>query len=89
MDEKTFHATVAERAGLSKEEIADLTRATLEALAGQISGGGAPAARGGAAGLAGAPLPPARRTVTPKQLTDFVRELSRGPGSTRTRPGAA
>ena len=35
MDEKTFYTTVAERAGLSKEEVADLTRAVLEELAGQ------------------------------------------------------
>ncbi len=39
MDEKTFHATVGERSGLSKSEAADLTRATLEAIAGQIAGG--------------------------------------------------
>ena len=39
MDERPSTATVAERAGLSKEEVADLTRATLEELAGQISGG--------------------------------------------------
>lgn len=39
MDEKTFAATVAERAGLSKEEARDLTRATLEELAGQLSSG--------------------------------------------------
>lgn len=39
MDEKTFAATVAERAGLSKEEARDLTRATLDELAGQLSSG--------------------------------------------------
>jgi uncharacterized protein (DUF2267 family) len=39
VDEKTFYATVAERAGLSKSEAADLTRATLEAVAEQIAGG--------------------------------------------------
>ncbi len=39
MDEKTFYATVAERTGLSRSEAADLTRATLEAIAGQIAGG--------------------------------------------------
>ena len=32
MDEKTFYTTVAERAGLSKEEVADLTRAVLYVL---------------------------------------------------------
>ena len=39
VDERTFAATVAERAGLSKEEARDLTRATLEELAGQLSSG--------------------------------------------------
>jgi uncharacterized protein (DUF2267 family) len=39
VDEKTFYATVAERAGLSKEEAQDLSRATLEAIALQLSSG--------------------------------------------------
>jgi uncharacterized protein (DUF2267 family) len=39
VDEKTFYATVAERAGLSRSEAADLTRATLESIAGQVAGG--------------------------------------------------
>jgi uncharacterized protein (DUF2267 family) len=39
MDEREFFRTVAERTGLSREEAADLTRATLEALARRLSGG--------------------------------------------------
>jgi uncharacterized protein (DUF2267 family) len=39
MDERQFFRAVAERTGLSREEAADLTRATLEALAGRLSGG--------------------------------------------------
>jgi uncharacterized protein (DUF2267 family) len=39
VDERTFYATVAERAGLSKEEAADLTRATLESFGRQLSSG--------------------------------------------------
>jgi hypothetical protein len=39
VDEKTFYATVAERAGLSKSEAADPTRATLESISGQVAGG--------------------------------------------------
>lgn len=39
MDDKTFYATVAERAGLSKEEAQDLTRAMLEAIARQLPSG--------------------------------------------------
>jgi uncharacterized protein (DUF2267 family) len=39
MDFREFTRTVAERAGLSREESADLTRATLETLAERLSGG--------------------------------------------------
>ena len=39
MNFKEFTHTVAERAGLSREEAADLTRATLETLADRLSGG--------------------------------------------------
>lgn len=39
VDDRTFAARVAEQAGLAKEEALDLTRATLEQLGGQLSGG--------------------------------------------------
>ncbi|MFE5189937.1 DUF2267 domain-containing protein [Streptomyces sp. NPDC056628] len=39
MDEKEFLRTVAERTGLSRQEAADLTRATLETLAHRLSAG--------------------------------------------------
>ena len=39
MDERAFAATVAERAGLTKQEAVDLVRATLEQLGGQLSSG--------------------------------------------------
>ena len=39
MNFKEFTYTVAERAGFSREEAADLTRATLETLADRLSGG--------------------------------------------------
>lgn len=39
MDERDFFRSVAERTGLSREEAADLTRATLQALAQRLSGG--------------------------------------------------
>ncbi|MET0788472.1 MAG: hypothetical protein ABWY33_04435 [Cellulomonas sp.] len=39
MDAKTYGATVAENAGLSISEAADPTRATLEAIDGQIRTG--------------------------------------------------
>lgn len=39
MDEREFFRSVAERSGLSREEAADLTRATLQALAQRLSEG--------------------------------------------------
>ncbi|MDI1454940.1 MULTISPECIES: DUF2267 domain-containing protein [unclassified Streptomyces] len=39
MDEQEFVRTVAERTGLSRQEAADLTRATLETLAHRLSAG--------------------------------------------------
>ncbi|GFE20492.1 DUF2267 domain-containing protein [Streptomyces libani] len=39
MDVKEFFQAVADRAGLSRQEAADLTRATLETLALRLSGG--------------------------------------------------
>ncbi|MFE3031664.1 DUF2267 domain-containing protein [Streptomyces canus] len=39
MDEQEFARTVAERTGLSRQEAADLTRATLETLAHRLSPG--------------------------------------------------
>lgn len=39
MDEREFYGSVAERTGLGREEAADLTRATLQALAGRLSEG--------------------------------------------------
>jgi uncharacterized protein (DUF2267 family) len=39
MDARTFYAQVAGRSSLSKEEAADLTRATIEALAQRLSAG--------------------------------------------------
>jgi len=39
MDERAFAAAVALRAGITKEEARDLSRATLEELVGQLSGG--------------------------------------------------
>jgi uncharacterized protein (DUF2267 family) len=39
MNEREFFRTVAERTGLSREEAADLTRATLEAIARRLSEG--------------------------------------------------
>ena len=82
MDEKTFHAAVAERAGLSKEEVADLTRATVEALAGQISGGEVDKLAGALPDWLEPHLPRHQRSSRPTPLTDFIRALSARTGLT-------
>jgi uncharacterized protein (DUF2267 family) len=80
VDEKTFHATVAERAGLSKEEVADLTRATLEELSGQISGGEVQQLAVALPEWLMPHFPRHDGQSHPKELTAFVRELSRRTG---------
>jgi uncharacterized protein (DUF2267 family) len=80
VDEKAFHAAVAERAGLSKEEARDLTRATLEGLAGQISGGEVQQLKVALPDWLAPHLPRHDGRAHPKQLTEFVRELSRRTG---------
>jgi uncharacterized protein (DUF2267 family) len=76
VDEKTFHAAVAERAGLSKEEAADLTRASLEGLAGQISGGEVKQFAQALPDWLAPHLPRHDGQAHPKQLTEFVRDIS-------------
>lgn len=77
MDEKTFYATVAERTGLSKSEAADLTRATLEAIAGQIAGGELDRLAMALPDSLGRHLPRHHGASRPKPLRDVVREVSR------------
>jgi uncharacterized protein (DUF2267 family) len=76
VDEKTFHAAVAERAQLSKEEAADLTRATLEAIAGQISGGEVEQLAPALPDWLEPHLPRHHKSAHPRPLPEFVRELS-------------
>jgi uncharacterized protein (DUF2267 family) len=80
VDEKTFYATVAERAGLSKEEAADLTRATVEALTGQISGGELQKLAQALPDWLIAHVPLHDRSSHPVPVTQFVREISRRTG---------
>jgi uncharacterized protein (DUF2267 family) len=76
MDEKTFYANVAERAGLSKSEAADLTRATLEALAGQIAGGELDRLAMALPDSLERHLPRHDEASRPKPLHDVVQEIS-------------
>jgi uncharacterized protein (DUF2267 family) len=80
VDEKTFRATVAERAGLSKEEVADLTRATLEELTGQISGGEVQQLVVALPAWLEPHVPRHNGRCHPKPLTEFVRLISRRTG---------
>jgi uncharacterized protein (DUF2267 family) len=80
MDEREFAAAVADQSGLAKEEAADLIRATLEALAGQLSGGEVRGlALGLPEGLAG-DLPRHDGRSHPVPLADFIRALSQRTG---------
>jgi uncharacterized protein (DUF2267 family) len=76
VDEKTFYATVAERAGLSRSEAADLTRATLEAIAGQVAGGELDRLAMALPDSLGRHLPRHHEASRPKPLHDVVREIS-------------
>jgi uncharacterized protein (DUF2267 family) len=73
---------VAERAGLSKEEAADLTRATLETIAGQISGGEVKKLAQGLPAWLAPSFPGHDRSAHPMALTDFVRQISQRTGLT-------
>jgi uncharacterized protein (DUF2267 family) len=76
VDDKTFFAAVAERAGLSKEEAADLTRATLEAIAAQISGGEITKLATALPDWLAASLPRHDGSAHPIAVTEFVRQIS-------------
>jgi uncharacterized protein (DUF2267 family) len=83
VDEKSFYAAVAERAGLSKEEAADLTRATLAAIAGQISSGEVQKLAQALPDWLGDNLPQHDGSAHPVALTDAVRQISRRTGLTQ------
>jgi uncharacterized protein (DUF2267 family) len=76
VDEKTFYANVAERAGLSRSEAADLTRATLESIAGQIAGGELDRLAMALPDSLGRHLPRHHEASRPKPLHEVVREIS-------------
>jgi uncharacterized protein (DUF2267 family) len=91
VDQRTFYATVAERAGLSKEEAADLTRATLEQIAAQISGGEVQKLVQGLPDWLAALFPRHDGSAHPMALAEFVRQISRRTGlnEDETRRGVA
>ncbi|SFL53848.1 DUF2267 domain-containing protein [Geodermatophilus ruber] len=80
MDDRTFYAAVAERTGLSKEEAADLTRATLEMLAGQISSGEVDKLATVLPDWIVATIPRHDKSAHPMALNDFIRQLSQRTG---------
>jgi uncharacterized protein (DUF2267 family) len=82
VDEKSFFAAVAERAGFSKEEAADLTRATLEELAGQVSGGEVQQLAVALPDWLEQHLPRHDGRAHPKPPAEFVRNLSQRTGLT-------
>jgi uncharacterized protein (DUF2267 family) len=91
VDERSFYAAVAERAALSKEEAADLTRATVETLAGQISDGEVQRLAVALPDWLAANLPRRDESAHPVKLSEFVRQLSHRTGlkEDETRRGVA
>jgi uncharacterized protein (DUF2267 family) len=82
VNDKEFFRSVAQRAGLSREEAADLTRATLETLADRVSGG---EARDLAAELPeplAQPLRSGDEAAKRFDLEEFVRRVSERTGLT-------
>ena len=82
MNDKEFYRSVAQRAALSREEAADLTRATLETVADRVSGG---EARDLAAELPeplAQPLRSGDEAAKRFDLEEFVRRVSERTGLT-------
>jgi uncharacterized protein (DUF2267 family) len=80
VDERTFAATVAERAGLSKEEARDLTRATVEELAAQLSSGELDKLGSTLPDWLRSELPRHERSAHPVKAGEFIRLLARRTG---------
>jgi uncharacterized protein (DUF2267 family) len=83
MDERAFAASVAERAGLTKQEALDLVRATVEQLGGQLSSG-----ESRELGLIlpdglASQLPHHGHGAHPVPLADFIRRLAQRTGLSR------
>ena len=83
MDQKELSRAVAERSGLSREESADLSRAVLEAIAGQLSDGEARRLAEELPG-AGEQWQPRRHRpeARPVPLDEFITQVSRHTGLT-------
>ncbi|MEV6304685.1 DUF2267 domain-containing protein [Actinoplanes sp. NPDC051861] len=82
MREREMAATVAENAGLAKQEAADLIRATLEGLGNQFSNGVVRELAGYLPAELAASLPQHDNGARPVPLADFIRQLSRRTGLT-------
>jgi uncharacterized protein (DUF2267 family) len=84
MDHKALIGAVAERTRLSREESADITRAVLEGLADQLSGGEARRLAEDLPGLARQLQARRRRKkeAHPVRLHDFIRQVSERTGLT-------
>ena len=80
MDEKALVATVAEQAGLAKEETADLIRATLEDLGSQLSGGEVRELAVDLPDGLASNLPAHGGHAHPVRLSEFIGQLSRRTG---------
>ena len=82
MNDKEFFRSVAQRAGLSREEAADLTRATLKTLADRLSGGEARDLAVRLPGPLAEPLRSGDEAAKRYDLEEFVRRVSQHTGLT-------
>jgi uncharacterized protein (DUF2267 family) len=92
MDQKEFARAVAERSGLSREESADVSRAVLEAIAGQVSEGEARRLVAELPGAGEQSQPRRHRPeARPVPLDEFITQVSQHTGLTdaETRAGTA
>jgi uncharacterized protein (DUF2267 family) len=83
MDERAFAAAVAGQAGLTREESADLTRATLDELGGQLSGGETRELAGALPNGLGSHLPRHEHGAHPMPFNEFIWQLARRTGLSR------
>jgi uncharacterized protein (DUF2267 family) len=86
MDQKGLVSAVAERTVLSREESADVTRAVLEGLAGQLSEGEARRLTADLPGPLAEQMPAPRRRrqgARPVGVDDFVQQVSEHTGLTQ------
>jgi uncharacterized protein (DUF2267 family) len=83
MDERAFAAAVAQQAALTIQEARDLSRATLEELGGQLSGGEIRVLATVLPNCMASNLPQHAHGSRPVPVSDFIRRLAQRTGLSR------